>query len=45
MIECIGHTPLVSLRKIVSEGHTRVIAKLESQNRQRLPSSVPFIEQ
>lgn len=32
MIECIGKTPLIELRKIVPDGHARVFAKLESQN-------------
>lgn len=32
MIECIGKTPLIELRKTVPDGHARVFAKLESQN-------------
>jgi len=32
VIQCIGKTPLVELRKIVPDGHARVFAKLESQN-------------
>jgi cysteine synthase A len=32
MIECIGNTPLIELRRVVRDGHARVFAKLESQN-------------
>jgi cysteine synthase A len=32
VIECIGKTPLIELRKIVPDGHARVFAKLEAQN-------------
>jgi cysteine synthase A len=32
MIECIGNTPLIELRRVVPKGHARIVAKLESQN-------------
>jgi cysteine synthase A len=32
VIECIGNTPLIELRKVVPDGHARVFGKLESQN-------------
>ncbi len=32
VIELIGNTPLVSLRRIVPDGHARVLVKLESTN-------------
>ena len=32
MIECIGNTPLIELRRVVPDGCARVLAKLESQN-------------
>ena len=32
MIECIGNTPLIELRRVVQDDHARVFAKLESQN-------------
>jgi cysteine synthase A len=32
VIECIGNTPLIELRRLVPRGHARVLAKLESAN-------------
>lgn len=32
IIECVGGTPLVELRRVVPEGCARVLVKLESQN-------------
>lgn len=32
MLECIGGTPLVELRRVTPGGHARILVKLESQN-------------
>jgi cysteine synthase A len=32
VLETIGHTPLVELRRVVPLGHARVLVKLEGHN-------------